>query len=93
MVNATHAEAVAALKSVTTSCQLIVSREVLVVLPDEITEEEEEEEEAEQEEEGEEGGVTPVPAEGEGEGGKGEETPEIVAKKLVADALAKSVEK
>ena len=42
MVNATHAEAVAALKSVTTSCQLVVSREVLVVMPEDIPEEGEE---------------------------------------------------
>ena len=36
MVNATHAEAVAALKSVTDRCSMMVSREVLVVLPDDI---------------------------------------------------------
>lgn len=41
MVNATHAEAVAALKNVSSICQLVVSREVLVVLPGEIAEEEE----------------------------------------------------
>ena len=36
MVNATHAEAVAALKSVTDVCKLIVSREVLVVMPEDL---------------------------------------------------------
>jgi hypothetical protein len=36
MVNATHAEAVAALKSVIDVCQLIVSREVLVVMPEDL---------------------------------------------------------
>lgn len=36
MVNATHAEAVAALKSVTDRCSMMVSREVLVVLPEDI---------------------------------------------------------
>lgn len=48
MVNATHAEAVAALKSVTNVCLLVVSREVLVVLPEGITEEDEEGEEEEE---------------------------------------------
>ena len=38
MVNATHAEAVAALKSVTDSCTLVVSREVLVVMPEDLQE-------------------------------------------------------
>ena len=42
MVNATHAEAVAALKSVTTSCHLIISREVVVVMPTSIPEMDEE---------------------------------------------------
>ena len=41
MAEATHAEAVAALKSVTDVCQMTVSREVLVVMPDEEEEEEE----------------------------------------------------
>ena len=36
MVNATHAEAVAALKSVIDVCRLIVSREVLVVMPEDL---------------------------------------------------------
>ena len=39
MAEATHAEAVAALKSVTDVCQMTVSREVLVVMPDEEEEE------------------------------------------------------
>ena len=34
MTNATHAEAVAALKNVTDVCLIVVSREVLVVMPD-----------------------------------------------------------
>ena len=34
MTNATHAEAVAALKNVTDICLIVVSREVLVVMPD-----------------------------------------------------------
>jgi len=34
MTNATHAEAVAALKNVTDICLMVVSREVLVVMPD-----------------------------------------------------------
>ncbi len=45
MVNATHAEAVAALKSVTTSCHLVISREVVVVLPTSIMEVDEDQEE------------------------------------------------
>ena len=36
MVNATHAEAVAALKCVTDVCKLVVSREVLVVMPEDL---------------------------------------------------------
>ena len=80
MDNATHAEAVAALKSVTSSCQLVVSREVLVVLPDDIAEE------------GEGEGEEPVPTEPQGEGAEGEQQPEQVAKKLVQDALRKSLE-
>lgn len=36
MVNATHAEAVAALKSVVDVCRLILSREVLVVMPEDL---------------------------------------------------------
>ena len=36
MVNATHAEAVAALKSVIDMCRLVVSREVLVVMPEDL---------------------------------------------------------
>ena len=47
MANATHAEAVAALKSITSSCHLVVSREVLVVLPSEDIPEKEEEKEEE----------------------------------------------
>ena len=35
-VNATHTEAVAALKSVTDVCKLVVSREVLVVMPEDL---------------------------------------------------------
>ena len=38
MISATHAEAVAALKSVTDVCKLVVSREVLVVLPEDMQE-------------------------------------------------------
>ena len=41
MVNATHAEAVAALKSVVDVCRLVVSREVLVVMPEDLQETEE----------------------------------------------------
>ena len=36
MISATHAEAVAALKSVTDKCSMMVSREVLVVLPEDV---------------------------------------------------------
>lgn len=36
MVNATHAEAVAALKSVIDVCKLVLSREVLVVMPEDL---------------------------------------------------------
>ena len=36
MVNATHAEAVAALKSVVDVCRLVLSREVLVVMPEDL---------------------------------------------------------
>ena len=35
MVNATHTEAVTVLKNVKEVCKMIVSREVLVVMPDE----------------------------------------------------------
>ena len=81
MVNATHAESVAALKSVTTSCQLVVSREVLVVLPDEAAKEG-----------GDEVGQPPaLPAAiEEGEEGGGSES-EVVAKQMVADVLDRSL--
>ena len=36
MVNSTHAEAVAALKSITDACRMVVSREVLVVMPEDV---------------------------------------------------------
>lgn len=93
MVNATHAEAVAALKSVTSSCQLVVSREVLVVLPEEITEEEEGEEE-EEEEEGEEIQEKPATPPSSApaltlDNDSGEE----VAKKIVADVLDRSLKR
>ena len=39
MVNATHTEAVSVLKNMKEVCSLVVSREVLVVMPDEHTEE------------------------------------------------------
>lgn len=40
MRNATHAEAVAALKSVSDVCKMVVSREVLVVMPEDMPAEE-----------------------------------------------------
>ena len=38
MVNATHTEAVSVLKNMKEVCSLVVSREVLVVMPDEQSE-------------------------------------------------------
>ncbi len=83
MVNATHAEAVAALKSVTTSCQLVVSREVLVVLPEDVAAEEEEE----QIQQDLPPTPSPTPKEEEDESGEG------VAKKMVAAILDRSLKR
>lgn len=84
MVNATHAEAVAALKSVTTHCQLVVSREVLVVLPDEMTKEEGEEQPP----------TLPAAVEEEKEEEEEEENEsENVAKKIVEDILDRSMKR
>ncbi len=81
MVNATHAEAVAALKSVTTSCQLVVSREVLVVLPEDVA--------AEGEEEGEEPSAhDPTPNRE-----SGDETGEGVAKRMIEAILDRSMKR
>ena len=82
MVNATHAEAVAALKSVTSSCQLVVSREVLVVLPEDVA--------TEEVEEGEEPSThDPTPNQEPEE----EESGEEVAKKMVEDILDRSMKR
>jgi hypothetical protein len=81
MVNATHAEAVAALKSVTTSCELIVSREVLVVLPDEVAKEEGEGEEP----------PTTIPAAVKEE--EEEEEGKSVVKEIVSDILDRSMQR
>ena len=91
MANATHAEAVAALKSVTDMCYLVVSREVLVVLPEDIKEEDEEER-------AESPTALPSPTARltfSGEGGALQEEPEMsgedYAKKIVAEVLDRSV--
>ena len=93
MMNLTHAEAVAGLKSVTSTCHLVVSREVLVVLPNEITEEEEEEEENE-EERAESPSALPEPEPAKLSLSEGEVTgDENVAKKIVSDVIDKSVQR
>lgn len=100
MVNATHAEAVAALKSVIDACRLVVSREVLVVMPEDL-----------QGAEGVEGAMEP-PADlpspvakldfTEGEEGEEkteaaaeeqDENGETFAKKIVSDILDRSVDR
>lgn len=90
MVNATHAEAVAALKSVTDVCRLVVSREVLVVMPEDLQE---------TEQTGEPPSDLPSPTakltfggEGEEEGVKDEDG-EDFAKKIVSEILDRSVER
>ena len=88
MVNATHAEAVAALKSVTTSCQLVVSREVLVVMPEDVAVEGEGEQ-------GEGQGEEPVQQDHapEKQQDEGDESGEDIAKKMVADVLDRSLKR
>ena len=91
MVNATHAEAVAALKNVTDTCKLVVSREVLVVMPEDL-------QEAEQQPES----PTDLPSpkakltydeEGEEEVGAQDENGENFAKKIVSEILDRSVDR
>ena len=89
MVNATHAEAVAALKSVIDVCQVVVSREVLVVMPEDLQEAEEPPEQP-----------TDLPSPtakltfegGEEEAGV-QEDGEHFAKKIVSEILDRSVER
>ena len=89
MVNATHAEAVAGLKSVIDVCQLVVSREVLVVMPEDLQEAEEPVEQPTD---------LPLPTakltfeEGEEEAGV-QEDGEDFAKKIVSEILDRSVER
>ena len=92
MVNATHAEAVAGLKSVIDVCQLVVSREVLVVMPEDLQETEEPEEPAEHPTD-----LLPSPTakltfEGEEDAGV-QEDGEHFAKKIVSEILDRSVER
>lgn len=106
MVNATHAEAVAALKSVVDVCRLVVSREVLVVMPEDL--------QGVEGAEGVEGAMeppsdlpSPVAKLNFTEGGEGEEKEEqkeaaaqqqdengeTFAKKIVSDILDRSVDR
>lgn len=90
MVNATHAEAVAALKSVTDICRLVVSREVLVVMPEDLQETEQDM-----------ASPTDLPSptakltfnEGEEDEPAQDENGEIFAKKIVSEILDRSVER
>lgn len=89
MVNATHAEAVAALKSVTDACKLVVSREVLVVMPEDL-------QKAGQHPDSPTDLPSPkaklVYAEGEEEGVT-DENGEMFAKKIVSEILDRSVDR
>lgn len=89
MVNATHAEAVAALKSVTDICKLVVSREVLVVMPEDL-------QDADQHPES----PTDLPSPKakltyaeEEEPGVADENGEMFAKKIVSEILDRSIDR
>ncbi len=105
MVDATHAESVASLKKVNNFCHLVVSREVLVVLPEGIFEKEEGEEEEEEVREEEEEQIKertespsflPMPTArltfSDTSGGDSD-MGEGVAKKIVADVMDRSLKR